>query len=76
MLTVNSDLLFTACHAYGLGLLDAKLKTISEDDAGIPSLVQHIWNFTSSLMYLNMSVLMQFNTIVIVYSRNNKAVLP
>lgn len=76
MLTVHTDLLFTSCHSYGPGLLDANLKTISVEDTGISPLVWNIWNLTISLMYLNMSVLMQLNTIGIVYSGNNKEVLP
>lgn len=56
--------------------LGANLKTSSVEDAGILSLVWNIWNFTVSLLYLNMSVLMELNAIVICYSGNNKEVLP
>lgn len=76
MLTFHTDLLFTSCDTYGPGLLGANLKTISVEDTGISPLVWNIWNLTISLMYLNMSVLMQLNTIGIVYSGNNKEVLP
>lgn len=56
--------------------LGANLKPISVEDAGISALVWNIWNLTISLLYLNMSVLMELNTILICYSGNNKEVLP
>lgn len=79
MLTLCTDSLFTSCRTYRPSLLAAKSKTISVGDAGISLLVQNMEFYCLSLFqggFCYTSVLMQLNTIVIVYSGNYKEVLP